>query len=87
MKSITTIFCVFFTAIILQAQQVTVTGIVTDETNTPLTGVNILIKNSSKGTQTDFDGAYQLKASIGDELEFNYVGYKTVTRKVKDNKK
>lgn len=86
MKSIATIFCVFFTAIILQAQQVAVTGIVTDETNTPLTGVNILIKNSSKGTQTDFDGTYQLKAYIGDELEFNYVGYKTVTRKVKNNK-
>ena len=86
MKSIATCICVFIIAITLHAQQITVTGTVTDETNTPLTGVNVLIKNSNLGTQTDFDGKYELQAQIGDELMFSYVGYKTVKRKVKNKK-
>ncbi len=52
-------------------------GTVTDESNVPLPGVNIIIANSSKGTTTDFDGKYQIEVSSGDVLKFTYVGYST----------
>lgn len=54
--------------------QTKITGNVTDEMAIPLPGVNIVIKNSSIGTQTDFDGNYEIMASKGDTLLFSYIG-------------
>ncbi|WP_438711494.1 SusC/RagA family TonB-linked outer membrane protein [Aquimarina muelleri] len=56
------------------AQEVTITGKVTDSNEMLLPGVNIIIKNTSKGTQTDFDGNYSLKALPGETLLFSYLG-------------
>tara|TARA_R100000306_G_scaffold237_1_gene482 strand:+ start:11514 stop:13325 length:1812 start_codon:yes stop_codon:yes gene_type:complete len=86
MKTFATLICVVMTAVTLQAQEITVTGTVTDESNLPLTGVNIIVKGSNNGTQTDLDGKYELKAEIGQKLKFSYVGYGTVERKVKGKK-
>jgi len=86
MKTFATLICVVMTAVTLQAQEITVTGTVTDESNIPLIGVNVVITGSSNGTQTDFNGKYELKAKIGQKLKFSYVGYETVERKVKDKK-
>ena len=86
MKTFATLICVLMTAVTLQAQEITVTGTVTDESNLPLTGVNVIVKGSSNGTQTDLDGKYELKAEIGQKLKFSYVGYGTVERKIKNNK-
>ncbi|MDY7395803.1 TonB-dependent receptor [Aureibaculum sp. 2210JD6-5] len=55
--------------------QQTVSGIVKDDTGTPLPGVTVIIKGTSKGTTTDFDGAFTLEANNGDVLEFSYVGF------------
>ncbi len=55
--------------------QVTVTGKVTDTGGESLIGVNILIKGTSTGTITDFDGNYSLDANSGDVLSFSYTGY------------
>lgn len=58
--------------------QSTVTGTVTEQaTSLPLPTVNVLIKNTTKGTVTDFDGNYNLQASNGDVLVFSYVGFLT----------
>ncbi|QAA81579.1 SusC/RagA family TonB-linked outer membrane protein [Aequorivita sp. H23M31] len=57
------------------AQQKTITGNVTDDNGVPLPGVNVIIKNTNSGTQTDFDGNYSLQASVGQTLVFSYVGY------------
>ena len=86
MKTFATLICVLMTAVTLQAQEITVTGTVTDESNLPLTGVNVIVKGSNNGTQTDLDGKYELKAEIGQKLKFSYVGYGTVERKVKNKK-
>ncbi|PKV52394.1 TonB-linked SusC/RagA family outer membrane protein [Aquimarina sp. MAR_2010_214] len=59
------------------AQEITITGTVMDNTGILLPGVNIVIKDSSKGTQTDFDGNYSLTASSGDTLLFSYLGMET----------
>lgn len=56
------------------AQEKTVTGTVTDSEGLPLPGVNVLIKGTNTGTQTDFDGNYSLQAEQGDILVFSFVG-------------
>ena len=57
------------------AQTKTITGTVTDDNGMPLPGVNIVVKNSSQGTQTDFDGNFSIAASEGDILTFSYIGF------------
>lgn len=53
-----------------------ITGVVTDaETDEPLPGANILVKGTSRGTVTDFDGNYSIEANAGDVLVFSYTGY------------
>ena len=44
--------------------------VVDDDSNQPLPGVNVIIKNTSKGTTTDFDGLFELKTVIGDTIVF-----------------
>jgi len=62
---------------VLQAQN-TVTGTVTDAENEPLIGVNIQVKNTNKGTATDFDGRFTLEEVAEDAiLTVSYIGYQT----------
>lgn len=55
------------------AQEKTVTGVVSDATG-PLPGVNVLVKGTTRGVQTDFDGKYAIKSSVGEVLVFSFVG-------------
>jgi TonB-linked SusC/RagA family outer membrane protein len=55
------------------AQEKTISGIVTDDLG-PLPGVSVVIKGSTAGTQTDFDGNYTIQANVGDILQFSFVG-------------
>jgi len=57
--------------------QRTIGGMVTDANGVPLPGVNVFVKGTSTGTQTDFDGNYSLDASSGQTIVFSYVGYST----------
>lgn len=58
--------------------QSTVTGTVTDEANAlPLPGVNIVVKGTTTGASTDFDGNYSITVKQGDILVFSYLGYTT----------
>ncbi|BDW91933.1 SusC/RagA family TonB-linked outer membrane protein [Flagellimonas marinaquae] len=66
------------------AQEKTVTGTVTDQDGVPLPGVNIVVKGTVRGTQSDFDGNYALQASTGDVLVFSYLGQRTLERSVGD---
>lgn len=63
-------------------QTKTITGTVTDEENHPLPSAIILIKGTTKGTITDFDGNYEINAKEGDTLQFSFVGFKTVEVKI-----
>lgn len=57
-------------------QSVTITGTVTEAgAGTPLPGVNVLIKDTSTGVTTNFDGNYLIQANNGDILVFSYVGF------------
>ncbi len=85
MKTIATLFAITFFAFQLQAQQIKITGNVTDETGLPLPGANIIEKGTSNGTQTDFDGNYEIMSETGKTLIFAYIGFKTEERKIKKN--
>lgn len=62
--------------------QKAVKGIVTDNDNMPLTGVTVLVKDTNKGTFTDFDGAFSIMAQTGDFLIFSSVGFETQTLEI-----
>ena len=65
-------------SIFAQTDLVKVTGTVTDETNQPVPGVNVLLKGSSNiGTVTDIEGKYTLNIPKDATLIFKFVGYKT----------
>ena len=69
----------FLLGISLYAQDRTITGTVTSsEDGLPIPSANIVIKGTSNGTSTDFDGNYTINANQGDVLEFSYIGFKTV---------
>jgi len=57
-------------------QEKTITGKVMDNIG-PLPGVNVIIKGTTTGVQTDFDGHYSLRASIGDILQYSFLGMST----------
>ncbi len=61
----------------LAYQQNTITGTVTDSDGLPIPGVNVIVKGSNNGVQTDFDGKYSIEAAEGEILVFSFVGLKT----------
>ncbi|MEO9077087.1 MAG: TonB-dependent receptor plug domain-containing protein, partial [Gelidibacter sp.] len=68
--------CIVLVAQLTFAQQKSVSGTISDESGLSLAGVNILVKGTTTGTQTDFDGKYSINAKAGDVLSFTYVGLK-----------
>lgn len=66
------------------AQEKNISGTVTDTSGQPIPGVNVIIKGTNKGTQTDFDGYYTLNAKIGDIIVLSYLGLKTKEFTVSD---
>lgn len=68
---------------ITYAQEKSISGTVSDTTG-PLPGVTVLIKNTTKGTETDFDGNYTIKVNQGDVLVFSFIGKKTTEVKVQN---
>lgn len=68
--SLTMLLACSFTA----AAQVTVTGVVSDETGEPLPGVTVMVKGTSTGTSTNVDGQYTINAPADGTLTFTYVG-------------
>jgi TonB-linked SusC/RagA family outer membrane protein len=59
------------------AEFIEVTGTVTDEAGQPLPGATILVKGTTNGTVSDFDGSYSLEVGEGDVLVFSFTGYAT----------
>ena len=57
--------------------QTTVKGVIKDNNNIPLSGVNVVEKGTSNGVTSDFDGKYSLQVSENAVLEFSYVGFET----------
>lgn len=68
------------------AQQMNVTGVVMAEGEPdPVIGANVMVKGTTNGTITDFDGNFVLEAKKGDVLVFSYMGYKTLEQTVQNS--
>ena len=59
-------------------QQKTVKGSILDENGEPMIGVSVVVKGTTTGTVTDFDGNFSLSVPANTKtLEISYIGYKT----------
>ncbi|HKJ43092.1 MAG TPA: SusC/RagA family TonB-linked outer membrane protein, partial [Sunxiuqinia sp.] len=59
------------------AQEISLSGKITDsDTGDPIPGATVVVKGTTNGTVSDFDGNYTLKVEKGDTLQFSYIGYK-----------
>lgn len=61
------------------AQEKTITGTVTDQ-NGALPGVNVVVKGTTRGTQTNIDGKYTIKAKEGETLVYSFIGMRDELR-------
>ncbi|WP_255571295.1 carboxypeptidase-like regulatory domain-containing protein [Halomarinibacterium sedimenti] len=59
------------------SSKVVIKGTVTDEMNMPLPGANVIVKGTANGTQTDFDGNYEIELEANQTISFSYLGYDT----------
>ena len=75
-SAIAMLFC-----IVAFAQEKNITGIVSDNLG-PLPGANVNVKGTTRGTQTDFDGKYSIKAKEGETLVFSFTGYNSKSVKI-----
>lgn len=59
------------------AEKISVVGLITDNTGSPIPGVTIIVEGSTTGTVSDIDGNYSIAAEPGDVLIFSFIGYKS----------
>ncbi len=79
MKKILLLTLCTLSAIDVYAQPKAIGGTVADQKGLPLPGVNVVVVGTApRGTSTDFDGKYSIRASKGEKLRFTYVGYEAV---------
>ncbi len=70
----------------VQDNVISVSGTVKDTKGEPLIGVSVLVKGTTNGTVTDLEGNFSLKVSVGDILEFSYIGYASQSVTVANSK-
>ncbi len=76
-KLVSSFLVIFLSVTFTFAQQVIVSGKVTDNTGQGLPGVNIQDKGTGQGVATDFDGNYEISVAMGDVLVYSFVGFAT----------
>ncbi|HKJ07234.1 MAG TPA: SusC/RagA family TonB-linked outer membrane protein, partial [Flavobacteriaceae bacterium] len=78
MKSFILTFILSFMSLYVTAQTYEIKGTVTDASGEPLPGVTVLVKNTTNGASTDFDGIFTIaNVNQGDFLAFSSIGYAT----------
>lgn len=89
MKLKLTCLMALFMAFMIQisfAQEKSVSGTITSATDGfPLAGVNVIVKGTTRGVQSDFDGNYTIRASANETLAFSFVGMKSIDKIVGGN--
>lgn len=81
-------FIPLFTVLILTSSmvfaQVQIRGTVRDKDGIPLPGVDVIIEGTTTGTATDTNGQFTIKAAVGQQLSFRFIGMNTETVAVTD---
>ncbi|MCL6265443.1 tetratricopeptide repeat protein [Flagellimonas myxillae] len=84
-KGLVYLLVLFALPVCAQTAENAVSGKVTDVWETPIRDVNILVKGSTQGTQTDAMGQFELQAISGEVLVFSAIGYGTLELTVPEN--
>ncbi|MCF6349469.1 MAG: SusC/RagA family TonB-linked outer membrane protein [Flavobacteriaceae bacterium] len=79
-NGILTLLLVFIVQITF-AQERKISGVISDDLG-PVSDITVKIKGTDKGTVTDFDGNYAIKAKTGDVIEFTHISYTTIEKVV-----
>lgn len=72
---IASVFLLLLWVSTVYSQSRAVTGTVTDESNSLMPGVNVIIKGTTVGTTTDVNGNFTLQANSGDVIVVSFIGY------------
>lgn len=74
-------FLLWFVGMLLSvqvfAQEIAIKGSVKDQLGESVIGANVIVKGTTNGTITDFDGNFALNAKKGDIIVISFIGYKT----------
>ena len=68
-----------------ESKEFKVSGVVVDKNNEPLTGVNVREVKGIGGTVTDVNGHFTFNVQAGEQLEFSFIGFKSVEVKASNN--
>lgn len=79
------LLCILIAPCLLQAQEKSISGKITDVNNNPLQSVTIAVRQSNIATATDADGRFKLTVPNNAELNISIAGYKTQTIKASDD--
>jgi len=77
MRRLLVLAMTIWSSLALMAQQITVTGTVTDSDGEPLIGASVIVPGSGSGVSTDFNGNYTVQANPQGTLRFSYIGYES----------
>ncbi|GHV65960.1 SusC/RagA family TonB-linked outer membrane protein [Bacteroidia bacterium] len=77
----------FLSPLTMWAQNVSVSGVITDETGAPMPGVAIALQGSTRGVTTDPDGTYKIEVPQEGTLVISFLGYETQTIAVNGQRK
>lgn len=67
------------------AQEIQISGKVTDEQGDPLPGVTVVEKGTTTGSISDFSGSFTLNTTVGKTLVFSFIGMQTFEYKISNN--
>lgn len=82
-KRIGSLLIILMSTATLMAQNVNVSGKVTDQKGEAIIGANVSVRGTTNGTITDINGSYDLKnVSIGAIIDVSYIGYVTQSKEV-----
>jgi hypothetical protein len=77
-KNLLSLFFLLATTVMFSQGKIKGT-IVDSELNSSLPGVNVVIKGTTSGTTTDFDGNFTLNTTTSGQVVLSYVGYQSTT--------
>ena len=69
-----------------QDEEITITGIVSDESSNPMPGVIVTVKGTLTGVYTDMQGLFKIQAKKGEVLLFTFMGMETTERTVQNSR-
>src|SRR5476651_1093947 len=80
--------CLLFTAVLAKAQETTISGTITDaRSKQSIPGASVSLVGTAIGASTDNNGHYVLKGNEKNTtIRFSFIGYKTVTKEIKQGK-